>query len=77
MYVCYSWLSPHSVYSLASQMKHSPLFSQREKAKIQREIKADVSYGHCCLFVCVCVCFWELCIRVLLAKAVTLHDQSA
>lgn len=53
MYVCYSWLSPHSVYSLASQMKHSPLFSQREKAKIQREIKADVSYGHCCLFVCV------------------------
>lgn len=55
MYVCYSWLSPHSVYSLASQMKHSPLFSQREKAKIQREIKADVSYGHCCLFVCVCV----------------------
>lgn len=55
MYVCYSWLSPHSMYSLASQMKHSPLFSQREKAKIQREIKADVSYGHCCLFVCVCV----------------------
>lgn len=29
------------------------------------------------LSVCVCVCFWELCIRVLLAKAVTLHDQSA
>lgn len=51
MYVCYSWLSPHSVYSLASQMKHSPLFSQREKAKIQRENKADVSYGHCCVCV--------------------------
>lgn len=62
MYVCYSWLSPHSVYSLASQMKHSPLFSQREKAKIQRENKADVIetlYGHCC--VCVCVCLGTVC----------------